>query len=154
MIYIYIYFHISQIFILFFSILFQLLTDSLHLREGGGTANVSFISNSPPSLLCVRGNKQPDCVVTVMAYIRDVNPLICASANQMILPQVLFPDGAQSELCSVKVTNENWRTVRSISVIANQDGWLDGTTNSTITLTVNLGSQDFYTALDKTLQVH
>ena len=64
-------------------------------------------------------------------------------------PQLLFPDS-----CSVQLTNENWRSSQRISVSANQDSWLDGATNTSLTLTVSLNSQEIYDVADKTVEVN
>lgn len=132
--------------------MFQLLNaDPIQLDEGGPSAVINFTSTAPPSVLCVAGGQASDCAVAVVAYTQDQPSLKCL--NSRALPQLLFPEGSQSKLCTVGLTNENWRSTGSIVVSANQDGWLDGPTNSTVTLTVSLGNDGFYDVSDKSLRV-
>ncbi|KAK7469516.1 hypothetical protein BaRGS_00036462 [Batillaria attramentaria] len=118
-------------------------TEDIQLEEGGPSAFVNFTT----------GGQTSDCTVNVLTFVADSPNLQCVSANPRTLPQLIFPDSSQSSLCYIQVTNENWRGTSSIPVTANQDGWLDGATESTITLTVRVGDQIFYQESDKTIKV-
>ncbi|XP_041368567.1 uncharacterized protein LOC121382945 isoform X2 [Gigantopelta aegis] len=113
---------------------------TLSLTEGGTDGQINVTFNAPPNLLCLIGNKKPDCNVFVVATVTDEQPLKCTSPEDSHIPQIVFPkESDQSAGCATPITMADWQTTHHVRVRANRDMLTDGTRSSVITLLTYVG---------------
>ena len=131
--------------------MFQLLTETLMVYEGGSPGLINIKSYVPPSLFCP-SDRRDGCEVRLYAGVRAAQENRCP--DQRVIPQAVVAwRGADTEpaFCGVIVEAERWQQNHVIAVKGVVDALKDGNQHRTVEVQAVITSELITTPITQDL---